>query len=160
MICFDTGPLIWGIQGKAREGQEEMVERTQRYIKHLSEKKVEIVLPAPVVGEYLMGFDEADRKKQIQLINEVFRVPSFDMRAAVIAAELQSNLNVIKEIRESTGVGRAQLQIDAQVVAIAIANQAEKIITNDNHFKNLAQGRIEVTEVPSVHTQMDLPFSK
>ena len=106
----------------------------------------------------MLGFDEAERKKQVQLINEVFRVPSFDVRAAVIAAELESNRNVIREIRESTDVARNQLRIDAQVVAIAIANLAEKIITNDKHFKNLAQGKIEVIEVPSVHTQMDLPF--
>lgn len=159
MICFDTGPLIWGIQGRASDGQEEMVQRTQRYIKYLSEKNAEIALPAPVVAEYLLGFEVVERTKQIQLINKVFRVPSFDMQAAVIAAELEGNKRVIGEIRESTGLGKNELRIDAQVVAIAIANQAEKIITNDGHFKDLAQGRIEVVEVPSIQMQMDIPFS-
>lgn len=159
MICFDTGPVIWGVQGKAKDGQEEMVERTQRYIKHLSEQKVKIMLPAPVVGEYLLGFDEAEREKQIQLINQVFRVPSFDMQAAVIAAELESNRRVIREIRENTGLGKDKLRVDAQVVAIAIANKAEKVVTNDGHLVDLAQGRMQIVEVPSVHTQMDLPFT-
>ncbi len=28
MICFDTTPIIWGVQGMANESQEEMIEQT------------------------------------------------------------------------------------------------------------------------------------
>jgi len=159
MICFDTGPVIWGVQGKARAGQGEMVERTRRYIRHLSEQKIRIMLPAPVVGEYLLGFGEGEQEKQIQVIRHVFRVAAFDMAAAVVAAELEGNRRVLKAIRE-TGIDRDRLRVDAQVVAIGIVARAKKIVTNDGHLRDLAQGRIEIIEVPSVHTQMDLPFGE
>lgn len=158
MICFDTGPVIWGVQGKAKQGQEEMVERTRRYIKFLSERNVRIMLPTPVVSEYLLGFDEAEQAKQIQVIRQVFRVGAYDMQAAVIAAELEANRRLMDAIRKTTGVDRNRLRVDAQVVAIGIAARAEKIVTNDEHLQDLAQGRIKIVEVPAVHTQMDLPF--
>ena len=38
MICFDTAPVIWGVQGTAHPSQEAMVRRTKRYIRYLNDK--------------------------------------------------------------------------------------------------------------------------
>jgi hypothetical protein len=40
MICFDTQPLIWGVQGYATPGQEGMIVRTKKYIESLNAKGV------------------------------------------------------------------------------------------------------------------------
>ncbi len=52
-------------------------------------------------------------------------------------------------------------QVDAQILAIAIINRADKVITNDlNHLNKLAQGRIKVEEVPVIPVQNSFPFSR
>jgi hypothetical protein len=40
------------------------------------------------------------------------------------------------------------VRIDILILAVAIVNGAEKIVTCDPHFRRLAQGRIEVIDVP------------
>ena len=158
MICFDTAPLIWGIQGKAKEGQEHLVEQTKRYIKHLSEKRKKVAIPAPVVAEYLQKFNEYERQKQIVVLQKYFRIPSFDAKAAILAAELEGNKEVISEIKKAGNITRDQIRIDAQVVSTAIVCGADKIISHDPHLKKISQGRIDIIEVPNIHSQMEFDF--
>lgn len=155
MICFDTGPLIWGVQGKARKGQEHMVERTRRYIRHLSEQKERIMVPSPVAGEYLVKFDNDAREEQSRLIEQSFFVPALDLPSATLAAKLERDCRPVAGNESNRKPSRQQLRVDAQVVAIAIVNQADKIITNDaQHLRVLARGRISVEEVPVIADQL------
>lgn len=157
MICFDTGPIIWGVQGKARPGQEDMVARTKRYLRYLRKQKEPIMVPTPVIAEYLIPFGPQEQEKQVRAFEEGFFVPSFDIRAALVAAQLEHNAKLITAIRRDSNIDRNMLRVDAQIVAIAIVNMAEKIITADpQHLKKLAQGKIAVTEVPDIHEQPEL----
>lgn len=54
-ICFDTTPVIWGIREDADDGDFHMIERTKKYIKKISEDGYAIMIPSPVVAEYLVG---------------------------------------------------------------------------------------------------------
>jgi hypothetical protein len=54
-ICFDTAPVIWGVREISARGDERMIVRTPRYIKYLNNSKFVIMVPAPVVAEYLVG---------------------------------------------------------------------------------------------------------
>ncbi len=156
MICFDTSPVIWGVQGKAKPDQAYMVERTKRYIRYLDEKKTRIMIPAPVLFEYLLHFNQKEQEEQRRTIEKHFIVPSFDIHACELAAELQGNTQLIQEIISTGDLDKIKVRTDAQIIAIAIVNQAEKIISHDPHFKTLAQGRIAIEEVPVIHTQMEL----
>lgn len=66
MICFDTMVLIWGVQGWASPGQEELVGRTKRYVTSLARENERIMVPTPALTEYLQHFDDAERKRQLQ----------------------------------------------------------------------------------------------
>lgn len=156
MICFDTMLLIWGVQGTATLGQEDMIVRTKRYIRYLAEKRTKIMIPAPVVTEYLLGFGPQDAKVQHSLIEQYFYVPSFDLPAARLAAELLRNRQVTDAIRAEHGIGREQLRNDAQILAVAITNSAEKVISTDPQMARLAQGRIPVVGVPKIEDQLEL----
>jgi len=68
MICFDTMVLIWGVQGVARPGQEEMIDRTRRYIKSLTREHRRVMIPTPALTEYLQHFDDAERRHQLELL--------------------------------------------------------------------------------------------
>ena len=113
-----------------------------------------IMIPSPVLHEYLIKFSAAERAAQRQVIEQSFFVPSFDIRAAELAAELEGDAELIREIKQTYSVDRGTLRVDAQIIATAIVNGAERIITsNVPHFKRLARGRIEIHEVPEVHEQ-------
>ena len=158
MICFDTHVLIWGVQKTAKAGQEHLVERTQRYIRHLDQQNKQIMIPAPVVGEYLSHFNGSDLTKQKELIQRYFFVPSLDIHAAMIQAEIEGDRDLLKHIRSGSGLRRQQLRVDSQIIAVALANKAEKIISHDPHMRELAQGRIKIEEIPEITEQMPLPF--
>jgi predicted nucleic acid-binding protein len=155
MICFDTSILIWGVQGHARTGQEEMIDRTRRYIAFLREQNEQILVPTPALAEYLQGFDNEDRKAQLAILERSFVIPAFDMPAAYLAANLA---------RKAAGIPRGEfpkqtVKTDLQIIAIAIHNRASKIITNErDHFVKLADGRIEISEVPNIHEQQPIRY--
>jgi predicted nucleic acid-binding protein len=156
MICFDTGPVIWGVQGFATPGQEDMIDRTRKYIRHLDKKGQRVMIPALVLAEYLLGFELKEQDQQRQMIEQFFFVPSLDVPAAHLAARLLKNPQVVQSVRQGGQVGRQQLRIDALILATAIVNQAEKVISNDNHIHKLAQGLIPVEEVPDIPEQGEL----
>jgi predicted nucleic acid-binding protein len=155
MICFDTSILIWGVQGAARSGQEEMIDRTRRFIAHLREQNEQIMIPTPALAEYLQGFENEDRKAQLAILERSFVIPAFDMPAAYLAAGLARRAAAIPrgEIPKQT------VKTDLQIIATAIHNRASKIITNErDHFTALAGDRIEISEVPNIHEQQPIRY--
>src|SRR5438105_887840 len=130
-ICFDTSILIWGIRGQASPGQEQMIERTRRYIAHLDSTRQRVMIPAPVLAEYLIGSGSNEaRNNERQVIESRFQVPSLNAPSAQLAAEIQDADNV-RRIRQSGAVDRQCLRTDAFIIAVAIIHSAERIISND-----------------------------
>lgn len=158
MICFDTMTVIWGVQGTAKESQSYLVARTKRYIKYLGEKNEKIMIPAPALTEYLLHFEPAEQVKQRQIIERNFIVPAFDIRACVLAAELLGNTELIQKIIADGDTDKIKVRTDAQIIATAIVNQSEKIISHDPDFVRIAQDRIAVEEVPVIQTQLNIGF--
>lgn len=158
MICFDTSPIIWGVQGVARSGQGEMIDRTKHFIEHLAREKKRIMIPTPALTEYLLGFPPKEQKEQRRVIETNFVVPAFDIPAVEVAAELLGDTEAIREMRKRGEYDKMRVSIDAQIIAIAIVNRAEKIISHDPRLAKLAQGRIPVESVPVIHTQLEMGF--
>jgi predicted nucleic acid-binding protein len=156
MICFDTAPVIWGVQGAARPSQIEMIERTRRYIHHLDRTGQRVMIPAPVLVEYLLGFLGEEQDRQSGILEQSFLIPALDIPASRLAARLQSNTSLLQTIRTEHGVDRQGLRIEAMIIAIAVVNRAERIVTGDPHFRQLAQSHIEVVEVPVIPNQAEL----
>ena len=155
MICLDTQPVLWGIQAFASEGQEAMINRTRAFLKDLSEKGKQIMIPSPVVLESLLTLSEKEMLKQQAILQSRFFVPSFDLPASVEAANLLNNRDVIQKLRDG-GARREHLKIDAQIASIAIVHGAEKIISHDKYLKSIVQNKISVEEVPLVSEQLNL----
>lgn len=150
MICLDTVVLILGLQRKAAPEYQYLVERTQRYLNHLDEENETIMIPSPVVAEYLQGFDAVGRVKQVASLQKLFFIPSFDLPSAALAAEL-SERSSFSELRQSSNESRPALKVDIQIAAIAIIHGATQIVTqNISDFKTIVGGRIQVTEIPDI----------
>lgn len=159
MICFDTMVLVWGIQGKASPGQEEMVARTRRYIASLRDENEQVLIPAPVVSEYLQHFETEERKRQVRALERHFLLPAFNLPAAYLAAGIAHQ-------RQRSGGGsgegttRQAIKTDIQILATAIVNNARLLVTHNladfESLAKLAGGRIRISDVPNVHSQQDL----
>jgi hypothetical protein len=119
------------------------------------------MLPAPVVAEYLAGFPEDEQASQASLIEQLFFVPAFDLRAAEVAAQLRTakrGREALKELAQSGQMDKPALSTDLQIIAIAIVQKAEFIISHDAHFPKLAQGRMKMQEVPTISEQQPLKY--
>lgn len=150
MICLDTMILIWGLQRKAAPDYQHLVDRTQRYLRYLDEENETVIIPSPVVAEYLQGFDATGRTKQIAGLQKLFFIPSFDLASAALTAELIENADVDK-LRKNSEESRSALKVDVQIAAIAIIHGATQIVThNIKDFKTVVSGRIQVIEVPNI----------
>lgn len=132
-----------------------MINRTRAFLKDLSEKGKQIMIPSPVVLESLLTLSEKEMLKQQVILQSRFFVPSFDLPASVEAANLLNNRDVIQKLRDG-GARREHLKIDAQIASIAIVHGAEKIISHDKYLKSIVQNKISVEEVPLVSEQLNL----
>jgi len=148
-ICFDTAPTIWGVRGEASRGQEHEIVKTKRYIQWLKQNNKQIMIPTPVLAEYLVGAT-ATELHEMAILKRSFQIPGLDLASARLAAELQRG-DTVKLLQDDFGLSRVCIKADALIAAIAIENHAVKIVTNDEkHFKILVRNRIPVSSVPDV----------
>lgn len=151
MICIDTMVLIWGVQQKASLGQEAMIDRTGRWLRSLAGNE-RIMLPSVAMSEYLMKFSGVDRQRQLALLQQRFFIPSLDVPAAALAAELRGQAKAA-----NVQIDREVMKSDCYIIATAIIHGASVIVTeNRSEFQKLASGRIKISAVPDVPEQMEL----
>lgn len=155
MICFDTCVLIWGLQGISNPELEGMPARTARYIDHLDQTEEEIIIPAPVLTEYLAGIKSKSKREEEQnRILETFFVPAIDVPVACLAAELQAKKIASAKRAKDENSKSCELKMEALIAATAIVNKAEALVTDDcSRYANLISSQLEVIEVPNLATQ-------
>jgi hypothetical protein len=71
---------------------------------------------------------------------------------------LSSDNELHRQIRSGGMLDKVKVRTDAQIIAVAIAQGAEKVITHDDHFKTLAKGKIAIEEVPIIREQLKINF--
>ena len=137
-------------------------------------KSEKVIVPLPAAMEYVCGFPIEEQQKHWPVLSKRFALVPFDLRAAMIAAEIErrrverdraasspkkskSGATVKVDFAELT---RQQIKVDVQILAIAIAAGATEIVTHDiDHFSSFARGYpIEVRDIPLVTVQPPLPF--
>ena len=155
MICFDTSVFIWGLQGIADSDATGMPARTARYIDQLDQSGDEIMIPAPVLIEYLSGIrGKSKREEEQKRILEAFFVPAVDVPVACLAADL--NERWLKSVRRSHKENATVqgLPVEAMIAACAIVNDADAIVTADvAGYTKLVGHQIDIIEVPNVAMQ-------
>ena len=152
MICLDTQVLIWGVQGQATPNAQEMVKRTANHIAHLEAQNARVIIPAPVVTEYLQGFEVEEQPRQLTTLQKNFVIPAFDIAAAALTAKLMRERQ--KEVSRQSNETRQSLKVDFMIAAIAIQQGATTLVThNTGDFKGICGNRISVIDVPNVALQ-------
>lgn len=154
LVCLDNNILIWGIRKKATTGQEDHIRRAAALFKELDESSAQIMVPTPVLSEFLTFIPEQQQDVIVASFSRHFQLTPFDVHAAATAAKIWRSLaaenvtwkDAVKA--EVEGLIHARIKYDIQILAIAISRRAEVLYTHDKGLMKLAEGRIEVKTLP------------
>lgn len=147
MVVFDTSTIILSLDPNATPPIDpatgKPVEKCKRRVEHLldnlSKAKTPILIPTPVLAEYLV---KAGPNKQAYLDrffgSRNFEIGPFDVRAAVECAELLGDPDLGKKKLDAKTT-KAKIKFDRQIIAIAKVRQASRLFTDDNPLAELAR---------------------
>jgi predicted nucleic acid-binding protein len=158
-ICLDTHVLIWGIKEQAEPGQEAMIPRAKTYFAHLQKNSAQVLLPAIVVAELLMRIPPELHSTVTNLMHGSFHVAPFDVKAAMTFSRIwQSKRDSpeMKSLLADPKVKREELKADCMIVATAVAQEADSIVSHDKKLNIFAEGFIKCIEIPEIAEQMEL----
>ncbi|WP_322107190.1 hypothetical protein [Paraburkholderia sp. J41] len=146
MVVFDTSFLALAFDSGYKApldpatGQPltQCVERINGLIAHLNSSKQRILIPTPVLAEYLVeGGPDKDKRLQIFANSRVFSVASFDQRAAIECAMLEDG-DSKKKKKLTPAETKAKVKFDRQVIAVAKAHRAHSLYTGDQKLADRA----------------------
>lgn len=161
IVCLDNHILIWGVRGEFSLGQDDMVPRTKALLADLQDRRATVIVPAPVASEYLLGVHMERHAETMATLGKYFMVAPFDAVAAPVSSQIWLERNggrtLSPELQASAGgASRQVLNVDCQVVGIAIVRHANVIYTHDPGIRAMAGDRIKVEQVPPATKQSQL----
>lgn len=143
IVCLDTCFLIYAMQEKPVVEEIELHDHAQQYLKWLSREEIPVMLPTPVISEFLTGSKRPARLEILQALARLADVYDFDLRAATLASELRSEYWARHKLPK--GLKRQVLTVDMMIAATAIVNNATMLITHDvGDFERVLDGRLLV----------------
>lgn len=151
MVVFDSSILLLVLDPKARppvdpdtgKPIDRAADRIEYLIDTLNNDQQKIIIPTPVLSEVLVNAGDA-MQKYIQIINNqsVFRIASFDQKAAIEAALAHKDAMDRGGLRIDTAspdATKTKIKFDRQIVAIAKAEGAEAVYSDDDDVIGYAQ---------------------
>ena len=140
-VAFDAVMLSAYLHPEAKYPKpvEKIPERIQLLVDELEAAGAKIIIPTPVLSEFLV-LAKADGPLYLADLtnNGVFDLPPFDVRAAIEAADTQRRAHDAND-KKSGAAGRWQVvKVDRQFVAIAKVNGVDCIYSDDDDVRKLA----------------------
>lgn len=155
VVCIDTHILIWGIQKRSKPSQADMIERTINFLNWLENEQQTVIVPPPVLSEFLMKIPQRDHDRITREIQSRFIVPPFDAITAAMHARIwQTNSN---NGLHSENDDRERIKTDSLIVAVAVVSKAKILYSEDTGLQKLAKGFIETRGIPIVPRQLEFP---
>lgn len=136
---FDTVILSLFLHpdAKAPKGVTRCKARIERLIEELAEDGGKILIPTPVLGEFLTLPDAHLYLPELEG-DAVFEIVSFDKLAAIEVAALMNRARDGRGKRGGAAGPWQKIKIDWQLVAIAKVHRADSIYTDDSDVTKLS----------------------
>lgn len=150
VVCIDTHILIWGVKRQAEPDQQQLNERAEHFLEKCKSDGTRIILPSLVLGEVLAGTPPADAGVLAKAVEKRFMVVPFDALAATEFAKMWHQWKEKNPDGRAVPQGqlRQKFKVDKMIPATAVARRAWCLYTHDSDMKRLANGLIEIKELP------------
>jgi len=144
MVVFDTTTIVLLIDSAAQPPIDpatgRRIERCEERIEHLitglSHARTRVLIPTPVLAEFLVKAGPNKEKFLTEFIaSRHFLIGSFDQRAAIELSYLQDGDAALGRKIVDT---KAKVKFDRQILAIAKIQGASTIYTDDTNLAALA----------------------
>ena len=162
MVVFGANVLIALVSPQTSSDD---LARINKLIADLSKRKSYVGVPTPALAEFLVRTDGATQAilETLERKSGVRMLP-FDKRAAYECALLDQKARVTGRKRGSAGDAPYQkVKVDRQIVAIAIANGAEMIVSGDDKLIAVARDMdlkaVTISELPIPPAAMQRPLT-
>lgn len=122
----ETGELI-----------ERLVDRAAALEAEVDQTGAVLVIPAPVLAEFLLGIENDSIQDYLDMINgaSCFEIADFDTAAAIECAQLPSR----QELKQlAPGEQASKLKYDRQIVSIALAAMVDEVWSHDVSLRKIA----------------------
>lgn len=166
MVGIDSTVLSLLIHPKAKAGLdpsthkpvERLAERVEQLIADLSEQDERILIPTPVLAEFLVlaGKDASAYLDKLSTM-KTFIVQAFDQTSAVEVAALELGDRVRGDKRGGLDAPWQKVKVDRQIVATAKVYEARCIYADDPDIRKIAE-RIGMAVVST--WELPIPPSK
>lgn len=152
VICIDAHILVWGVKRIAEPGQEIFIERGAYFLEKCQQDNVKVLVPSIVLGEVMAGTPPPMAGALARAMHKRFMIVPYD---ALAAEEFGRMWNVWKEKHPDSKIGqegflRQKFKVDHMILATAITRGAWCIYSHDSDIRRLADGLIEVSELPDM----------
>ena len=177
MVVFDTSFILLVLDPRAKAPLDPMTgetvtkptERVEYLIKNLSADREKIIIPTPVLSEVLVYAGEAT-DKYLETLNaqSTFRIAPFDQKAAIeaaIATRDALNRGGLRVDATNPDVTKTKIKFDRQIVAIAKAEGAHSVYSDDDdvhsyaHRAGLKVFRTADLDLPPENPQMAMELT-
>lgn len=106
----------------------------QRISEYLQVNQAFLLIPTPVLAEFLAHDFNARRRQFLAMKNARCQIMHFDEKAAYICGELADKLHAHK-----LQAPRQKVKIDTQLLAIAQSNGVKIFLSDDGGIRNMVQ---------------------
>ena len=141
---------------------ERVDERAQAFVAEAERQNALILIPAPVLSEFLIGVEVSKYQDYLDILNgsACFEIVDFDTAAAIECAQLPDRKELAQISPEQVA---SKLKYDRQIVSIALAAMADEVWSHDDSLRKIASARgltvrsLADIEPPAVQEQMFPP---
>ena len=162
IIVIDANVLIAAISTGA---DAEVSRRIQYLFERVDKAKAQVIIPMPAVAEFMVKADQAGLAALEELEKQRFiLLAPFDRRSAFECALLDASAINRGDKKDGSKSAWQKVKFDRQIVAIAKANGAKLIVSDDDGVQ--ANGRrsgidvsttSELEQRPGVQGKLELP---
>ena len=119
---------------------DRLEERAQAFVAEAERRKALILIPAPVLSEFLIGVEASKYQAYLDVLNgsACLEVVDFDTAAAIECAQLPDKRELAQISPEQYA---KKLTYDRQIVGIALATTADEVWSHDDSLRKIASSR-------------------
>ena len=131
-------PTVTGLSDPETKAElDRLNDRAAAFVSQVESQNAVMVIPTPVLAEFLMGVEVEKYQDYLDAINSnaCFQLVDFDTASAIECAQLPSRQELAQLSPEQSA---SKLKFDRQIVSIALAAMVDEVWSHDESLRKIA----------------------